>query len=75
MSKKSKIVEAVWLATSAIALLTGIHKTYNQGFAKSYPFFIITGVALLMFTFRRYLRIYGKKAGTDNPDNNRESEK
>jgi predicted RND superfamily exporter protein len=65
MKKKINIIiEYVWLVTSILAIIGGIHKTYNKGLNQSWLFFAIAVIALLMFFFRRYLR--KKEVVSDN---------
>jgi len=59
---RNKILETVWFVVAIISVVAGIHKTYIDGsFRESYPFFIITLIAFLMFFFRRSLRKSEKK--------------
>ena len=51
-----KILEYAWLAVAIFSVIAAVHKTYRQGFAESYPFYIITFISILMFFFRRYTR-------------------
>jgi hypothetical protein len=50
-----KTLEIIWLIAAILALIAGIHKTYFQGFHKSYQFFIIFLLALIMYLNRRKL--------------------
>ncbi|HBF88383.1 MAG TPA: hypothetical protein DDX39_07035 [Bacteroidales bacterium] len=56
----SYIVEIVWLIISIISFLIAIYETYLAGISESYMFFIVTIVALIMFLFRRFLRLNHK---------------
>lgn len=60
MSKINNIarftLEILWLAISLVSLGMGIYRTWLLGISESYPFFIISVIAILMFTYRRYLR-------------------
>ncbi|HBX49862.1 MAG: hypothetical protein A2275_03035 [Bacteroidetes bacterium RIFOXYA12_FULL_35_11] len=51
-----KILEYTWLVIAVLSVIAAVHKTYRQGFSESYPFYIITFIAVLMFFFRRYTR-------------------
>lgn len=50
------LLEILWLGMAVFALGAGIHKTYQQGFAESYLFFIIVVISVLMYFYRRNLR-------------------
>ncbi len=52
----AKTLEIIWLMVAILALLAGMHKTYYQGIANSYQFFIIFILALLMYLNRRNTR-------------------
>jgi hypothetical protein len=56
-----KILEYTWLLIALLSLGAGIHKTYKIGFGSSYPFFIMTFIAILMYMFRRNMRIAQKQ--------------
>ncbi len=57
MNKKFIIaLEIIWLIIAILSLIAGLHKTYYQSFSESYLFFIITFIAILMYSFRRYKR-------------------
>ncbi|MBI5218881.1 MAG: hypothetical protein HY958_08120 [Bacteroidia bacterium] len=55
-----KILEYTWLVVAILSLAAGIHKTWRSGFAQSYPFFIMAFVSILMFMFRRFVRVSQK---------------
>jgi hypothetical protein len=54
-----KIFEITWMVVSLLALFAGIHKTYFQGFDKSYGFFIIFLLSFIIYLFRRNKRKSG----------------
>ena len=43
----------IWLITAIIAIILGIVSTIKSGIAESYPLFIISVVAYLMYRFRK----------------------
>lgn len=55
-NKLSKTLEIIWLITSILCLITGIHQTIFEGFSKSYSFFIFSLVAFIMFLLRKQLK-------------------
>ncbi len=55
-NKLAKSVEFLWIATSILCLISGIHQTIYQGFSKSYVFFIFSLLAFLMFLIKRHIR-------------------
>jgi hypothetical protein len=48
-----KILKYIWLATSFLCVGTGIHQTINEGFNKSYVFFLFAIFAFVMFLYRK----------------------
>lgn len=52
----SIVLEVVWLITFVACLAASIHQTINQGVRASIILYIITILALSMFSMRRYLR-------------------
>ena len=55
--KQSKAREIMWLAVSAMALATAVHKTIYHSLATSWYYFAFVLVALAMFLLRRKMRI------------------
>ncbi len=55
-NKLAKSVEFLWIATSILCLISGIHQTIYQGLSKSYLFFIFSLLAFLMFLLKRHIR-------------------
>lgn len=51
-----KILEIIWLITSFLCIVAGIHQTIYEGFSKSYIFFLFSIVAFLIFLFRQKTR-------------------
>jgi hypothetical protein len=49
-------MEVLWIVVAGFALLTAIYITIRDGILKSYPLFVITGVAIGMFQLRKSLR-------------------
>ena len=64
-NKLSRSLEIVWLITSILCLITGVHQTIYEGFSKSYIFLIFSLVAFLMFILRRQLRKSTKQENTN----------
>lgn len=56
-----KILEYTWLLIAILSLGAGIHKTYKIGLGSSYAFFIMAFISVLMYMFRRNLRISQNK--------------
>jgi flagellar biogenesis protein FliO len=56
MNSLPKILEYIWLILAAVCLVMAIHATMKIGFSNSYMYFILTGVALLMYLLRRFRR-------------------
>ncbi|PLX08880.1 MAG: hypothetical protein C0594_05920 [Marinilabiliales bacterium] len=72
MNKKAALIlEIVWLVVAIASLTAGIHKTTKHGFSESYLFFIMALVAILVYSFRRHLRIR-RKLEDDKKDSNSE---
>ncbi len=55
------ILEYTWLGVAILSIGAGIHKTYRFGFQESYLFFVISFISVLMYMFRRYVRISQSK--------------
>jgi len=55
-NKLARSVELLWIITSILCLISGIHQTIYQGFSKSYLFFIFSLLAFLMFRIKRHFR-------------------
>jgi len=53
IKKLNTVLTYTWLGVAILAVLAGIHQTYYQGIGKSWLFFVITFIAVLMFAFRR----------------------
>ncbi|MDD2279095.1 MAG: hypothetical protein PHD06_01650 [Bacteroidales bacterium] len=56
MSKLAVVLEIIWLILAFICVGFGIYITVKVGFNQSYMFFILSVVALLMYTLRRHKR-------------------
>ncbi|MBN2683595.1 MAG: hypothetical protein JXR58_13955 [Bacteroidales bacterium] len=54
-------IEYIWLALAILSLITGFYETNNKGMEESYVWFIMTFIAFLMFTYRRYTRKHFNK--------------
>jgi len=54
-------LEIVWLTVAVFCVLAGIRKTYFEGFKESYLFFIMAGISLFMYYYRRNQRKKFKK--------------
>jgi hypothetical protein len=50
------ILEFLWFVAFIASLAAGIHQTAQEGFHKSYLFFIICCLSLAMYLFRRKQR-------------------
>ena len=57
----SRVLEIFWLIVFVITLGIAIYDTLNKGLAKSYMFYIMSSLALLMYFARRGLRRNVKK--------------
>jgi len=55
------IVELIWLALSIFSFVTGIYVTFQKGIGESYLFFIIMIISVLMYFYRRFLRLKQEK--------------
>lgn len=70
ITKLRRAIEMVWLLLAIFSLIAGIYQTHKTSIADSYPLFIITVVALMMFVFRRlYLRPRIENAQNQAPSN------
>lgn len=49
-------LELIWLLVMVAALLAAISKTIKTGFSDSILLYVISGIAALMYGWRRYLR-------------------
>jgi len=61
-NKFALILEIVWLIVAVLSLIAGINQTYKFGFKNSILFYIIFLIAIIMYSFRRYLRKSGRKS-------------
>ncbi|WP_372752002.1 hypothetical protein [Labilibaculum sp.] len=50
------ILELIWLLVMITGLLAAISKTLTVGFSDSILLYVISGIAALMYGWRRYLR-------------------
>ena len=50
------ILEIIWLIVMIVGLIAAVHKTIDYGFAESIMLYVITGIAGLMYVWRRYMR-------------------
>jgi bacteriorhodopsin len=64
-NKLSKALEIIWLVTSLICIITGIHQTIYEGISKSYLFFIFSFVAFVMYLLRKQIRKSNKSESTN----------
>ncbi|MDX9695617.1 MAG: hypothetical protein RBT49_07475 [Bacteroidales bacterium] len=56
-NKYFRALEILWLISSLLCIVTGIHQTINESLNKSFVFFILAILSFLMFLFRRNLRL------------------
>ena len=57
--KISKIfygIEFLWFFLALVAIAIAVYETIKSGFQQSYMFFIIAGIAIVMFFIRRTIR-------------------
>jgi membrane protein implicated in regulation of membrane protease activity len=54
--KLTFILEIIWLLVMVAALFAAISKTLKTGFSDSILLYVISGIAALMYGWRRYLR-------------------
>jgi hypothetical protein len=52
-----KMLEYAWLAIGFIAICLGAYKTYTDGIAESYLFFLIALIAGVFYSIRRKQRL------------------
>ncbi len=52
----SYILEIVWLLIAVACLILGFYRTYKIGLGQSYMILIISVIAFIMYSVRRYLR-------------------
>lgn len=55
-SRTSYILEILWLLIGVGCLVLGINRTCKVGFNNSYMLFILSLVAFIMYSLRRYAR-------------------
>jgi len=56
-----RALEIFWLIVVIVSILIGVYETIGNGFGESYIFFIITFVAGIMYSLRRWQRISNTK--------------
>ncbi len=49
----SKIMEYIWLVLVVVCMVLGVLSTIDKGIENSYPFFILSILAIAMFYLRR----------------------
>ncbi len=49
----SKIMEYIWLVLVVVCMVLGVLSTIKKGIENSYPFFILSILAIAMFYLRR----------------------
>jgi len=47
------LLKYIWLSAAIIAFILSIHSSIKNGFSESYPLYIITAIAVVMFLFRK----------------------
>jgi len=52
----SYILEVFWLLIAVTCLIIAFHRTFKESLGRSYMIFIISGIAFLMYSLRRYIR-------------------
>jgi 4-hydroxybenzoate polyprenyltransferase len=55
-NKISYILEIIWLLIAVACLVLGFYRTYKIGLGHSYMIFIISIIAFVMYSIRRYIR-------------------
>ncbi|MCB2197296.1 MAG: hypothetical protein KQH79_15660 [Bacteroidetes bacterium] len=63
-NKFARALEILWIITSVLCLIAGVHQTYNEGLSNSYLFFIFSFVAFIMYLLRKEIR-KSKKENTN----------
>ncbi len=61
INKINIILEYTWLGVAVFSVIAGVHQTYYEGTNKSWLFFVITFIAILMYWIRRTMRKNMKK--------------
>jgi len=49
-------MEILWVSIAFLTLVAGIHRTFLLGFSVSYPFYIFSFIAIIMYYLRKYMR-------------------
>jgi hypothetical protein len=63
MSKKPiQFIEIIWILVAVLCLVLGIKAAIENQLTNSLVFFLFTGIAVTMYSFRRHLR---KKNSSD----------
>ncbi len=52
----SKVMEVIWLLLAVLCLAMGTYAWYSSGIEKSYMFFLLSVLAVIMAYLRRYRR-------------------
>lgn len=52
-NKLGKLILGLWLVLAIACFVFGVYQTLVQGFGKSYMFFILGTISLIMFYIRR----------------------
>jgi hypothetical protein len=58
-------MEILWLLIAVTCLILGFYRTFKIGLGQSYIIFILSVVAFIMYTVRRYIRKSHKNTGTN----------
>lgn len=59
-SRASGLFEVVWFVLGGLMLAMGVDLTFKVGFSGSWYYFVLSFLALLMYFFRRRMRINQK---------------
>jgi len=49
----AKILKYLWLTLAILALAAAIHKTIIAGIQESYMYFVVCGIAVLFYLYRK----------------------
>lgn len=56
MSKRSQILEIMWLIIAIVTLIVAIFESLRKPFMETYPLFIVSFISFFMFMLRKKLR-------------------
>ncbi len=59
-------IEFLWFFLAIVAIAIAVYETIKNGFQHSYMFFIIAGIAIVMFFIRRTIRKIREQQEQDN---------